>query len=74
VLALIGVAFAFVTATVALALVVSTWLACLIVTAVLFATAGVLGLVAFVGIRKGSPPVPKQAIEQAKLTGEAIKG
>jgi hypothetical protein len=33
-----------------------------------------LGLVGLSALRKGSPPVPEQAIRQAKLTTEAIRG
>jgi multisubunit Na+/H+ antiporter MnhC subunit len=73
-LAAIGIAFVFVTITVALSLVVPTWLACLIVTATLFAVAAVLVLLARGRFQKAAPPVPEQALEQAKLTTEAIKG
>jgi hypothetical protein len=72
-LAMIGIAFVFVTATIALSLVMPTWLASLIVTAVLFGSAALLGLLAYGSFRKGTPPVPEQALEQAKLTTEAIK-
>jgi uncharacterized membrane protein YedE/YeeE len=72
-LVVIGIVFAFVTVTAALALAVSTWLACLIVMVVLFAIAGVLGLLAKRSFAKAAPPVPEQAIEQAKLTTAALK-
>jgi hypothetical protein len=43
------------------------------VTLFLLATAGVLGLLALKAIKKGTPPVPEQAIAEAKLTTAAIK-
>jgi uncharacterized protein YneF (UPF0154 family) len=51
----------------------STWLAILIVTLGLFVVAAVLGLIAANRIKKGTPPIPEQAIQEAKLTTEAIK-
>jgi hypothetical protein len=68
-----GLGFAFATIAAALATFLSTWLALLIVTLGLFALAGVLGLLALGKIRKGTPPVPEQAIREAKLTSEALK-
>jgi protein-S-isoprenylcysteine O-methyltransferase Ste14 len=65
--------FAFATVAAALATAMSTWLALLITTGVLFACAGVLGFLAIGRIRKGTPPVPVQAIREAKLTTEALK-
>jgi hypothetical protein len=51
----------------------STWLALLITTLILLGLAGVLGILALGRIRKGTPPVPEQAIEEAKRTSEALK-
>jgi uncharacterized membrane protein YqjE len=67
------VGFAFATVAAALATVVSTWLALLITTGILFVLALVLGTLGLMKIRKGSPPVPEQAIREAKLTSEALK-
>jgi protein-S-isoprenylcysteine O-methyltransferase Ste14 len=67
------VGFAFAAAAAALAIVVPTWAALLIVTGILFFTTGLLGLLAVNRIKKGSPPVPEQAIREAKLTTEALK-
>ena len=50
-----------------------TWLALLLVTLGLFAIAAVLGLVAVRMIKRGTPPVPELAIQEAKLTSEALK-
>jgi hypothetical protein len=50
-----------------------TWLAILIVTLALFVIAGILGLIGLNRIKKGTPPVPEQAIREAKLTTNALK-
>jgi putative superfamily III holin-X len=71
--ALYGLWFVFATIAAALATFLSTWLSLLIVTVLLFVLAAVFGLIARARIRKGTPPVPEQAIEEAKLTTEAIK-
>jgi hypothetical protein len=65
--------FAFATLAAALATFFSTWLALLVVTLFLGVLAGLLGLLALGRIKKGSPPVPEQAIREAKLTSEALK-
>jgi membrane protein len=51
----------------------SVWLALLIVTGILVAIAAVLLFVAKGMFEKGSPPMPEQAIAEAKLTQEALK-
>jgi membrane protein implicated in regulation of membrane protease activity len=66
-------AFAFATVAAALATAMSTWLALLITTGILLVLAAVLGVLALSKIRKGTPPVPEQAIREAKLTTEALK-
>jgi hypothetical protein len=70
---LYGIGFLFATITAALATFLPVWLSLLIVTLVLF---GAAALLAFLGVRsidRGSPPVPKQAIDEAKLTSQALK-
>jgi membrane protein len=57
----------------ALALVVSTWLALLIVFGALLLIALLFAVFAMRAIKKGTPPVPEQAVAEAKLTTEAIK-
>jgi len=72
-LAIFGAAFLFVTITLGLvALGVPAWLSSLIVTVVLFATAGVL---AMMGKKKfaGVTFVPSQSVEQIKSDIDAIK-
>ncbi len=70
---LFALGFALATAAAAIALVVSTWLALLIVTGGTLLLALVLAGLALGLFKKGTPPLPKQAIEEAKLTTEAIK-
>jgi uncharacterized membrane protein YqjE len=65
--------FAFATIAAGLATFLETWLALLIVTVFLLLVAALLGLFAVRTLRKGTPPVPQQAIREAKLTTEAIK-
>ena len=71
--ALYGLGFMLATIAAALSIVLDTWLALLLVTVGLLALAGLLGLLALGRIRRGTPPVPEQAIREAKLTGEALK-
>jgi tetrahydromethanopterin S-methyltransferase subunit C len=54
------------TAILALATAIATWLAALIVTAVLGAIAGVLVLQAKTRVQQATPPVPEQATENVK--------
>ncbi len=70
---LYGLGFLLATIAVVLAIVLDTWLALLLVTVALFALAFALGMVALGRIKRGSPPVPEQAIAEAKLTTEALK-
>ena len=67
------IGFAYATIAAALATVMPTWAALLIVTGLLLLKAAVLGVLALNRIRKGTPPVPEQAIREAKLTTEALK-
>ena|SRR5438309_11999329 len=57
----------------ALATTLSTWLALLVVAGGLLVVAGLLGLLGLRAIKKGTPPVPEQAIQEAKLTSDALK-
>jgi len=65
--------FLFATVAAALATFLSTWLALLIVTVGLLVLTAVLGLVGVAKIKKGTPPLPEQAIQEAKLTTSALK-
>src|ERR671936_1678636 len=73
VLALFAVAFLLAAAAAGLATVISTWLALLIVGAAVFLVTGLLGMAALASIKKGTPPVPEQAIREALLTQTALK-
>ena len=70
---LYAVGFLFATIAAGLATTMSTWLALLIVTLGLVALAAILGLIGVSRIQKGTPPVPEQAIREAKLTTDALK-
>ena len=72
-LGVLAVAFGLATIAAALATVVSTWLALLIVTGGLLALVAVLAVVGIRLVSKGTPPVPEQAIAEAKLTTEALR-
>ena len=63
----------FAAAAAAIATTVSTWLALLIVGGGLIVLAGILGVLALGLIKRGTPPVPEQAIREAKLTQTALK-
>jgi hypothetical protein len=69
--AFFGLGFALATVAAAIATVLSTWLALLIVTGGLFLLVGVLATVGIAAIRRGALPVPEQAIAEAKLTAGA---
>ena len=72
-LAVYGIGFALATAAAGLATTMSTWLALLIVTGAVFLVVAVLALVGIGRLRKATPLVPTQAIEEAKITTEALK-
>ena len=73
VLALYGVGFLLATIAVALSGPLPSWLAVLLVAVGLLLLAAVIGLVARAKISRGSPPVPLQAIREAKLTTETLR-
>ena len=58
----------------ALAIVLDLWLALLILFGALLFVALVLALVGINMIKEGSPPVPEQALEEAKLTRQVLRG
>ena len=66
--------FLFATIAAALATFLPTWASLLIVTGVLLLFTVVLGMLALRSIKRGTPPVPKQAIHEAKMTTGALKG
>ena len=70
---LFALGFLFATIAAGLATFLPTWLSLLIVTLFLLLVAAVLGLLGLKRIKRGTPPVPEQAIREAKLTTEALK-
>jgi hypothetical protein len=72
-LSLFAVGFLFTGIALALAIALDAWLAVLIVAAGLLAIAGLLGMLALRAFKQATPPVPEQAIREARLTTEAIK-
>jgi Putative Actinobacterial Holin-X, holin superfamily III len=67
------VGFLYATIAAALALTMPWWAALLVVTGILLLQVAALALLALNRIKKGAPPVPEQAIREAKLTTEALK-
>jgi hypothetical protein len=70
---LYALGFAFATIAAGLATFLSVWLSLLIVTLGLLTVAAILGLIGVSRIQKGTPPVPEQAIREAKRTSEVLK-
>ena len=82
-----GIAFAFVaaillvyaigfglgSAAAGIATFTSVWVALLIVTGGLVLLTALFGALAALAIKRGAPPVPEQALREAKLTSEALK-
>ena len=68
-----GVGFGFATVAAALATFLPLWLSLLIVTGFLLLVSTVLGIVGIKKVARGTPPVPEQAIDEAKLTTQALK-
>jgi hypothetical protein len=71
--ALFGIGFLLATVAAALATFLPTWAALLIVAAALVIVAAVLALAGRSLLRRGVPPVPEQAVAEARRTGEALR-
>ncbi len=71
--ALYALGFLFATITAGLAEFMPFWLALLIVTVILVLVVALLGWLALRSFKRGAPPVPRQAIDEAKQTTEALK-
>lgn len=71
---LYAVGFGLAAAAAALALVVDWWLALLIVFGALLLLILVLSLVSLSLFRRGTPLTPEQAIEEARLTKQVLRG
>jgi len=72
--AVLAVAAAFVAVAAALALVLPTWAAWLVTAGILVLLAGLAVAGGATALRRGTPPVPEQALEEARLTTEALRG
>jgi membrane protein len=73
VMLLYALGFAFSAAAAGLETTLPTWASLLIVAGALLLIAGVLGAFAAASLRKGTPPVPEQALEEARRTTEALR-
>jgi hypothetical protein len=71
--ALYAIGFLFATIAAGLAEAMPFWLALLIVTLVLFLVTAILAWLAVRSLQRGTPAVPQQAIDEAKLTAQALK-
>ncbi|MGI8659460.1 MAG: phage holin family protein [Thermoleophilaceae bacterium] len=74
VVALYGVGALIATLILVLATFLEAWVAALIVTAVLFAIAGVLGLTGKKQVDQATPAAPEQAIASTKKDVDEVKG
>jgi hypothetical protein len=68
-----AIGFGFATIAAGLATFLPVWLSLLIVTGFLLLVTAVLTLIGVKKVQRGTPPVPKQAIDEAKLTTQALK-
>ncbi len=71
--AVLGTVCAVAAAVLGLATVVSGWLAALLVAVALFATAGLLAVVGRKDLRRGTPPLPQEAMESTKADVAAVR-
>ena len=70
---LYALGFGLAAAAAGIATAVPVWGALLIVMGGLFVLTLVLGALAMMSLNRGTPPLPEQAIREAKLTTEALK-
>jgi protein-S-isoprenylcysteine O-methyltransferase Ste14 len=73
VVVLFGIGFLLATAAAALATFLPTWAALMIVAAVLVLVAVILAVAGRSLLRRAVPPVPEQAVAEARRTGEALR-
>ena len=71
--AVTALAFGLAAATAAIAIALPVWLSLLIMFGGLLLLAAILGGIGAALLRKGAKPVPEQAIEEARLTTEALR-
>jgi len=70
---LYALGFGLAAAAAGIATAVPLWGALLIVAGALFVLTMLLGAFGLMALKRGTPPVPEQAIREAKLTTEALK-
>jgi hypothetical protein len=70
---LLAILFGLAAATAGIATALPVWLALLVMFGGLLLLAGMLGAVGAALLRKGSKPVPEQAIAEAQITTEALR-
>jgi|SRR5215210_2777876 len=70
---LLGIVLLVATVAAALALVLPVWAAVLIVAGGALLLACGLALAGIAALKRGSPPVPEQAIQEARVTSEVLK-
>jgi uncharacterized membrane protein YqjE len=73
VLLVFALGFGLASAAAGIATATSVWVALLIMTGGLVLVAGLLGALAVRALKRATPPVPEQALREAKLTTEALK-
>jgi hypothetical protein len=73
VLGLTAVGFGLAAATAGIATALPVWLSLLVMFGGVLLLAAILGGIGAALLRKGSKPVPEQAIEEARLTSEALR-
>ena len=71
--AFFGLGFLLAAAAAGIALALPWWASLLIVAGMLFLLTGLLVFIGLTMLQKATPPVPEQAIEEARLTTEALK-
>lgn len=71
--ALLALLFGLAAATAGIATALPVWLSILVMFGGLLLLAGILGAIGAALLRKGSKPVPEQAIAEAQITTEALR-
>jgi hypothetical protein len=70
---LFAIALLIAGATAALALALPVWAAILVTAGAALLVAGGLAAGALLSLRRGAPPVPEQALEEARITSETLR-
>jgi len=73
VLLLFGIGFGLAAFAAGLETTLPTWASLLVVTGTLLLAAGALGAAAAASFKRGTPPVPEQAIEEARRTTDLLR-